>query len=277
MTTPLRILVFGAHPDDCEFKCGGSAARWAKAGHAVKFVSVTDGRNGHHQVEPDKLVTIRSREAAAAAGVLGIETEILPFPDGALEPNLEVRREIIRIEREFRPDVIMTHRPNDYHPDHRYTSQVVQDSAYMVTVPHVLPEFPALRRNPAVFYLSDNFQRPYPFTPDAIVPINEAMDAKIDALACHESQVFEWIPYIMDRDEVPGKTAERRKWLADWIRAEGEHLASRYSIAIRTALGVELGVRVEVIETFEACEYGGLLSADDFQRLFGHAPLDQRV
>ncbi|RKX35856.1 MAG: PIG-L family deacetylase [Verrucomicrobia bacterium] len=276
MTNPLRILVFGAHPDDCEFKCAGSAARWSKAGHVVRFVSVTDGRNGHHQIEPDRLVTIRSKEAAAAAGVLGIESEVLPFPDGALEPNLELRREIIRIEREFRPDVIMTHRPNDYHPDHRYTSQVVQDSAYMVTVPHVLPGIPALRRNPAIFYLSDHFQRPYPFTPDAIVPIDDVLDAKIDALACHESQVFEWIPYIKGGNEVPDEATERREWLADWVSGEGRHLVSRFPVTIRTALDMKSGARVEGIEAFEACEYGSLLSPDDFRRLFGHAPLPRQ-
>lgn len=268
MSASLRILVFGAHPDDCEYTCGGSAAIWTRAGHKVKFVSVTDGRSGHHQVPPEELVAIRIREAAAGAEVLGAESEVLDFPDGALEPGLDVRREIIRIEREFQPDVVMTHRPNDYHPDHRYTSQVVQDAAFMVTVPHVCPEFPALRRNPAIFYLQDEFQKPSPFCPDAIVIIDGVLTKKVDALACHHSQVFEWLPWIDGRKTVPEDPIERRKWLTEWVAARGRRLCRRFSQQI------EPGKSADVIEIFEACEYGGDLSPGAFTDLFGHAPRD---
>lgn len=266
MTETLRVLVFGAHPDDCEYTCGGTAALWARAGHTVKFVSVTDGRSGHHRVPPDELVGIRAREAAEAARVLGIASEVLAFPDGSLEPGLDVRREIIRIEREFQPDVVMTHRPNDYHPDHRYTSQVVQDAAFMVTVPHVCPEVPALGQNPAIYYLSDDFEKPCPFSPDAIVVIDGVLDRKVDALACHHSQVFEWLPWIDGRKTVPEDATERREWLTRWVSAPGRRLRRRYSGLI------DAGNEVEVIEAFEACEYGGDLAPAQFTQLFGHAP-----
>lgn len=266
MIQPLRILVFGAHPDDCEYTCGGTAALWSRAGHQVKFVSVTDGRSGHHLIPPEELVAIRIREAAEAARVLGAESEVLGFPDGSLEPGLDVRREVIRIEREFQPDVVMTHRPNDYHPDHRYTSQVVQDAAFMVTVPHVCPEFPALHRNPAIFYLQDEFQKPSPFRPDAIVVIDEVLDKKVDALACHHSQVYEWLPWIDGRKTVPEDAGERRAWLTRWAAARGRHLRQRFSGQIGP------GEPADVIEVFEACEYGGTLSPESFTDLFGHAP-----
>jgi LmbE family N-acetylglucosaminyl deacetylase len=262
MTTPLRILVFGAHPDDCEYTCGGSAALWTRAGHKVKFVSVTDGRSGHHLIPPDKLVAIRKREAADAARVLGVESEVLDFPDGSLQPVLDVRDKIIRIEREFRPDVVMTHRPNDYHPDHRYTSQAVQDAAFTVTVPHVCPDSPALRRNPPVFYLADRFQKPYPFQADAVVAIDSVLETKIDALACHRSQVFEWLPYVDQREPVPEGREERRAWLTRWVSAPGRDLGQRFSARLRA------DSEADVIEAFEICEYGGPLATEAMARLF---------
>lgn len=266
MTDPLRILVFGAHPDDCEYACGGSAALWIRAGHAVKFVSVTDGRSGHHLIAPDELVGIRKREAAEAARCLGVESEVLHFPDGALEPGLDVRHEIIRVERDFRPHVVITHRPNDYHPDHRYTSQAVQDAAFLVTVPHVCPEYPALRHNPAVFYLADTFQKPIPFQPDAVVVIDSVMETKIDALACHRSQVFEWLPYIGQSEPMPENPNELREWLSRWVAGRGQDYRRRFS-AMLTA-----NPEAKAIEAFEVCEYGDPLPPDAFSQLFGHAP-----
>ena len=123
----LRILVVGAHPDDCEYKAGGMAALYRDRGDDVCFVSVTNGEAGHHRFRGEELVAIRRAEAAAAGRVLGLRYEILDFPDGQLEPTLAARNEIIALIRRYRPDLMLTHRPNDYHPDHRYTSQLVQD------------------------------------------------------------------------------------------------------------------------------------------------------
>ncbi|NQV24871.1 MAG: PIG-L family deacetylase, partial [Rhodopirellula sp.] len=148
--TPLRILVIGAHPDDCEITCGGTAALYRQAGHVVRFVSLTNGESGHHKIFGDELIAIRRAEARAAAETIGIESEVLNFRDGRLEPSFDARCVLIRLIREFNPDLVLTHRPNDYHPDHRYTSQLVCDAAYMVTVPPVVPEVPALRDNPAI-------------------------------------------------------------------------------------------------------------------------------
>src|SRR4051812_7314244 len=131
----LRIICFGAHPDDCEIQCGGTAAMWAKKGHHVLLVSVTNGDIGHWKEAGGPLALRRREEVIKAHKVLGVEGYIMDNHDGELMPTLENRRTITRLIREWRADVVLSHRPNDYHPDHRYTGVLVQDAAYMVTVP----------------------------------------------------------------------------------------------------------------------------------------------
>ena len=191
----LKIIVFGAHPDDCDIKAGGIAIKYANLGHEVKFVSVTNGDAGHHEIGGVELARRRRAEAQAAGAVAGIEYHVLDNHDGELEPTLENRKKIIRQIRNYTPDLILTHRPNDYHPDHRYTSILVQDSAYMVTVPNICTDTPALSYNPVIAYLSDNFQKPQPFSPDVVIAIDEVIEKKIDMLHCHTSQMYEWLPF----------------------------------------------------------------------------------
>ncbi|TVR46844.1 MAG: PIG-L family deacetylase [Puniceicoccaceae bacterium] len=272
---PLRILAIGAHPDDCEFKCGGAAVRWVAAGHRVKFVSVTDGRSGHHEHHGQTLVGRRAAEAAAAAAILGVEAEVLGFPDGSLEPSLELRQAILRVERIFAPDLVLTHRPNDYHPDHRYTSQAVQDAAYLVQVPAVAPEAPALRHNPAVAYFSDRFLKPYPFSPDAVVVVDEVLEQKVRAVHCHASQVYEWLPYVAGGDDaVPADEAGRLEWLAARVRARDEAVAQRHRADLIRLLGETRGRAVRCVEVFEFCEYGGVLAPAQIRNLFDDSGAD---
>src|SRR5262249_28005121 len=166
---PLRLLIIGAHPDDADYHAGGTAALYRAAGHIVKMVSLTNGDAGHHLLRGPELARRRKAEAAAAGTVIGADYDVLDNPDGELLPTLENRRQVIRLIRSFRPDLVLTHRPNDYHPDHRYTSQLVQDAAYMVTVPAVAPDTPHLAANPVIAYLPDDFQKPYPFRPSVVV------------------------------------------------------------------------------------------------------------
>ena len=119
--TTCRVLVLGAHPDDAEVSAGGLVVRHCLAGSSVRIISVTDGRSGHHEIPPESLVDVRRQEARAAGQRVGAEYETWDFPDGALQPTLEVRSAIIREIRSFAPDLVLTHRTNDYHPDHRYT------------------------------------------------------------------------------------------------------------------------------------------------------------
>ena len=111
---PLRVIVFGAHPDDCELSAGGTAARWVKLGNKVKFVSVTNGDIGHHQMAGAILARRRTAEVKHCAEILGIETEVLDIHDGELMPTLENRRTITRKIREWQADVVISPRPNDF-------------------------------------------------------------------------------------------------------------------------------------------------------------------
>ncbi|HZG65179.1 MAG TPA: PIG-L family deacetylase, partial [Herpetosiphonaceae bacterium] len=202
--TAPSLLVFGAHPDDCEYTAGGLAALYARQGRRVCFVSVTNGDAGHQTLAGAQLARIRREEARAAAEALGIESLVLDNHDGELLPTLDRRREIIRIIREFKPDLILTPRPNDYHPDHRYTSILVQDAAYMVTVPNVVAHAEHLRINPLIMYVIDHFQKPYPFTPDVVVDVEPVIEQKFEAIHRHTSQMYEWLPYNARRlEEVP--------------------------------------------------------------------------
>ncbi len=266
----LRILVIGAHPDDCECACGGTATLWKRQGHVIRFVSATNGQTGHHQIGGAALAQRRIAEAKAAAKVIGIESQILPIPNGQIEPTLVYRWMFIRLIREFQPDLILTHRPNDYHPDHRYTSQLVQDSAYSVTVPNTVPETPALRYNPVIDYLWDHFQKPNPFQADVVISIDDVVNKKIDMVHCHVSQFYEWVPWNRNiEDQVPVGEKERWKWLFEQRTANNKSIAERSRKQLIERYGKKKGKAVKYAEAFEGCEYGSKLNEKEIQRLFG--------
>lgn len=270
MSEPLRILAIGAHPDDCEVCIGGMAALWADAGHVVKFVSATNGETGHHVQAGAALVRRRMAESAAAAAVLGVQSEILPIANGQIEPTLVYRRMFIRLIRQFRPDLIVTHRPNDYHPDHRYTSQLVQDSAYLVLVPNNVPDVEPLRHNPAIAYFRDDFKKPYPFQPDIVIDIDSVIERKNDALHCHTSQMYEWLPWTKGQlDDVPAGEAERKAWLMQWRHGREREWADRCREQLVARYGRDRGQKVRYAEPLEACEYGAKLDKERVSCLFG--------
>ena len=265
----IRVLVFGAHPDDCDIKAGGIAALYTHHGHSVKFVSVTNGDAGHHEMGGGTLAQRRNAEAQAAAEIIDIEYELLDNHDGELIPSLENRLQIIRTIREFRPDLIMTHRPNDYHPDHRYTSMLVQDAAYMVTVPNVCALTPHLEKNPVIVYLSDSFRKPYPFTPDVVVGIDGVVEKKIDMLHCHESQFYEWLPFNSGTlNAVPDNEVQRREWLAERLRNRFSSIANKFRNKLIEQYGEKKGNSINYAEAFESCEYGSPLTSDNIPALF---------
>jgi N-acetylglucosamine malate deacetylase 1 len=257
---PLKILVFGAHPDDCDIKAGGVGILYGQMGHTVRFVSVTNGDAGHHEMGGVELARRRRAEAQAAGAVGGIEYHVLDNHDGELEPTLENRKKIIRHIRSFVPDLILTHRSNDYHPDHRYTAILVQDAAYVVTVPNICTDTPALSYNPVIAYLCDNFEKPYPFTPDVAIGIDEVIEKKMDMLHCHVSQMYEWLPFNSGvLDQVPLDRAERRKWLEHRLDAFRNVANKNRDLLIRL-YGKVRGEKIQFAEAFETCEYGGKLT-----------------
>jgi LmbE family N-acetylglucosaminyl deacetylase len=269
----LRILVLGAHPDDADYKAGGTAALWRKLGHEVKLVSVTNGGAGHQILRGEALVARRRAEAQAAGAVIGATYDVLDHPDGALMPTLEARQQLIRLIRGFRPDLILTHRPNDYHPDHRYTSVLVQDAAYLVTVPAVCPETPHLERDPVILYLSDDFKKPASFSADVVVDIGSELDTLVHMLHCHASQFYDWLPYNGGySDQVPAADDARRQWLGERTRRRLRPLADRHRDRVVQTYGVERGHRIEFIEAFEVSEYGSPLDDAARARLFPFVP-----
>lgn len=251
----VRVLFVGAHPDDCDIKAGGTAALMAKEGHAVKFVSLTNGDAGHHEMGGGPLAKRRRGEATEAAERLGIDAyDVLHYHDGELMPTLEVRRDVIRLIREWEADVVVSHRPNDYHPDHRYTGRVVQDAAYMVQVPNVLPNVEPTDGNPVFLYFQDRFEKPYPFEHDITVAVDSVVDQKIRALDAHESQFYEWLPWVSDAlDQVPDDEDERLAWLK-------EQRTGAVSDDAREGLegwyGAQRAESVQHAESFQVAEYG---------------------
>src|SRR5450755_3896399 len=226
----IRIIMFGAHPDDCDERSSGTAALFVQMGYAVKFVSVTNGDAGHQTLKGKELAKRRYAETQEAAKRLGIIYDVLDNHDGLLMPSLEVRLQIIKEIREWNADLVFAPRPNDYHPDHRYTGVLVQDAAYMVAVPTIEPEVPALRKNPVFLYQEDHFQRPNPFRPDIAVDIDDTWDKKVSALDAHVSQVYEWLPWVDGKlDSVPRDPEARRKWLE-------QTRAGRINPAVRASL-----------------------------------------
>ena len=266
----LRIICFGAHPDDCELQAGGTAALWASKGHHVKFVSVTNGDIGHWRDAGGPLAKRRTAEVERADKILGVTPEVLDIHDGELMPTLDNRRTITRLIREWKADIVMSHRPNDYHPDHRYTSTLVCDAAYMVMVPAIVPDTPHLKANPVIAYLSDDFQKPCPFQPSVAIDVSGVIDRIVAMLHCHESQFYEWLPYNGGYlDQVPRDPAARREWLGGRVRDRLRAAAKRYRESAGVIYGAPHDGTVEYLEAFEACEYGAPLDEAAKQRLFG--------
>jgi LmbE family N-acetylglucosaminyl deacetylase len=265
-TGKVRVILIGAHPDDCDIGGGGTAAIYASMGYAVKFVSVTNGDAGHHIEKGADLAKRRFAEAQEAGRRLGITYDVLDNHDGQLLPTLEVRMQIIKEIREWNADIVISPRPNDYHPDHRYTGVLVQDAAYLVAVPDLLPEVPALKKNPVFLYFQDRFQRPNPFRPDISVDITPSFDRKINALDAHVSQVYEWLPWIGHySDQVPKNKEDRKKWLA---ATRGGKITPDVRASLEKWYGKIKASQFEHAESFEICEYGNQPTDEEIRRLF---------
>ena len=267
----INVIAFGAHPDDCDLGAGGVAAKYAAQGHKVRFVSVTNGDAGHQSQGGGVLAARRRAEAAEAGKRIGIEDITLDNHDGELLPTLQVREQIIRQMRLWDADIVIAPRPNDYHPDHRYTGILVQDAAYMVTVPNVSPDMPALRKNPVFMYFQDQFRKPTPFSPDVAVAIDDVIEKKYDMLDAHVSQMYEWLPWHDGHlDQVPKDPKARRDWLRKQ-RWNGD-----ITPAVREALvkwyGPKRAKECQFTEAFEICEYGYQPSRAELRKLFPFFP-----
>jgi LmbE family N-acetylglucosaminyl deacetylase len=263
----LRIIAFGAHPDDCEIKAGGVAAMWAAQGHHVKFVSTTNGDIGHWKMAGGPLAKRRTEEVQKAAEILNITTEVLDIHDGELMPTLENRKTFVRLIRDWKADIVLAPRTNDYHPDHRYTGVLVQDAAYMVICPFICPDVPHLKTNPVFLYYSDRFQKPNPFEPSLVVAIDETIEKKLDAMVVLESQFVEG-GVSGNESMIPKNERERaaaHKRVRASFRRRFESTANKYRDKLIELYGEEKGKKVRCAEAFEVCEYGRGPSQNDLE------------
>jgi LmbE family N-acetylglucosaminyl deacetylase len=271
----LRVIAFGAHPDDCELKAAGTAAKWAKLGHKVKFVSVTNGDIGHWGMAGGPLAQRRTAETKRCAEILGIESEVLDIHDGELLPTLENRRTITRLIREWKADVVLSHRPNDYHPDHRNVGVLVQDAAYMVTVPYFCPDAPYLEKNPVFLYYEDRFQKPNRFAADVVVGIDDVVEQKLAAVEALHSQFFEGGanggPQLVPDPANAAAVAARKKEVRDQFAQRFASTAKRYGLELAKWYGAEKAKEVKYAEAFEVCEYGRMPPQEELRKLFPFA------
>ncbi len=266
---PLRVIMIGAHPDDSEIKGGGTAALWAEAGAKVQIVAVANGDAGHQSQGGGALARRRAAESRRAAEILGVSWRTLDFHDGELVPSMEVRNAVIRAIREWQADIVISHRPYDYHPDHRYTGQVVQDAAYIVIVPGMCPDTPRLEKNPVFLYFSDRFRKPYPFTPNVVVGVDRVMDKKWAAIDAMTSQMYEWGPWLSGSlDQVPAAAAERLAWLEERMSGRFLRLKDNYRDLVTECYGKDAAAKMRYVEVFELCEYGRQPDSQELRDLF---------
>lgn len=272
----LNIICFGAHPDDAEYKSGGTAALWAQMGHRVKLVSVTNGDIGHWKMSGGALAKRRTAESYEVAQKLGVESKVLDIHDGELLPTLENRKIITRLIREWNADIVISHRPWDYHPDHRYVGVLVQDAAYMVAVPFFCPDVAPLKKNPVFLYSSDRFQKPYPFKPDIAVDVGPVFEKKVDALMALVSQTFEGgalgSAEKMAQAPPASQPKARRAWLWErWDRRQSAE-ARNSQAALQQWYGADASAKIKYAEAFEICEYGAQPTPEQIRQLFPFLP-----
>lgn len=279
----MKILMIGAHQDDNEFGRGGLAHKYVKMGYEVRFLSMCNGCGGHHIMTPEETTACRAKESADVAKLLGITYDVWDIDDCNLVADLATRKRLIRYIREFNPDMIISHRPNDYHADHRAAGQLVQDASYLLTVPHECPEMEAMRFMPVIMYSEDKFNYP-PFVPDVVVDIDDEIDIKLQIANLNVCQVYEWLPYTHG-EEVPESAEERFEWLKgmeitpdttdEEVMAASRGYAVRYAkVAARfrkeliAKYGSEKGSKIRYAEAYQMCEYGRQPDEDLTKALF---------
>jgi LmbE family N-acetylglucosaminyl deacetylase len=265
----LRIIAFGAHPDDCELKASGVAAMWAAQGHKVKFVSMTNGDIGHFKMAGAPLARRRLAEVRECAKILGIETEVMDIHDGELEPTLENRKKVARLIRDWQADIVLFHRPYDYHADHRYVGVLVEDAAVVVVAPFFVPDTDPVKRNPIFLYYSDPFQKPYAFEPTIVVGIDEVADKKWNCVSAMPSQFGDaesWQASTIAT--VPKEDKKREEYLLNLFKDRNAEIANKYRARLIELYGNEKGSKIKYAEAFEICQYGRQASVDELKALF---------
>jgi LmbE family N-acetylglucosaminyl deacetylase len=230
---------------------------------------MTNGDVGHFEMAGGPLAKRRKAEVADCARILGIETEVLDIHDGELIPSLENRKTVARLIREWQADIVLSHRPNDYHPDHRYTGVLADDAAILVMAPFFTPDTPPTARNPVFLHYSDDFQRPYPFKADVVVSIDETAEKKWSCVTAMPSQFGDKDSWQgRTRPDVPPGDRERPAYLLELVKQRTAAVADKYRDRLIAMYGEQRGKAVKYAEAFELCEYGRQPPAEELKKLF---------
>ena len=289
MEKKLKVLMIGAHLDDNDFCGGGTAIKYLNAGHDVRFLSMCNGCGGHHELAPKDIAARRYKEAQNVKSLIGLSAyDVWDINDCEIMADLPTRIRLVNYIREYNPDIIFTHRTNDYHADHRNAALLVQDASYLLIVPNFCPETPAMKEMPVIMYFSDRFLNP-PFVPDVVISTDSVIDKKFEMYNCHVSQVYEWLPFTYGQLEmVPAEEKERLEWYRgpriprDRVLTEAELMpyktknhseyresicAAKYRDLLVERYG-EAGKKVLFAEAFQLSEYGTPLDEENIKILF---------
>jgi N-acetylglucosamine malate deacetylase 1 len=266
---PLNIIAFGAHPDDAELKASGVAALWAANGHKVKFVAMTNGDIGHFSEAGGPLAIRRFKETQECARILGITTDVMDIHDGELVPDLETRKKVARKIREWDADIVMGHRPYDYHADHRYTGVLLNDAAVIVAAPFFVPDTPPTRGNPIFLQYPDRFVDPLPYEPHLVVDIDASADKKWQCVMAMPSQFADkdsWGARM--RSNMPDDQAERARIILESHQRNSASVANQYREMLIQQYGQERGSKVQYAEAFRINQYGRQVPVDQLKAMF---------
>lgn len=269
---PMRVMIIGAHPDDADIGAGCLAIKLIKRGFQVKFVSITDGRMGHHRLTPDETARTRRAETLEAAKRFGlVGYDIYGEPDCGLDPTLKLRQMVAAEIRKFEPDYVFTHRTCDYHPDHRATGKLVMDASYLLGVPHWVPEVKAQRCRPVIFYLSDAFTYPREIRPDLMVDAGPYLDDWCEAIDAQQSQFYDWLSWDIgmegERDALGDRSDKKKRndyLVKYWATAKVAN-ARRFAAAWKAQYPDKPVPKY--MEAYEVSEYGRAPTEDDFKIL----------
>ena len=183
----LRVLAIGCHPDDLEILCGGTLARFAAEGHPVTMAVVANGDKGHFEIPSEELARLRASELARSAAVIGAETITVGIPDGEVYSDQATRLKTIDVVRRARPDLIITHDPNDYYGDHTAVSQLACDASFLAAASLLSTAHPATDKIPPVYFMETVMG--LRFEPQQYVDITDTMETKLEMLSQHQSQL----------------------------------------------------------------------------------------
>jgi N-acetylglucosamine malate deacetylase 1 len=265
----LRIIAFGAHPDDAELKFAGTAALFAAQGHKVKLVAMTNGDVGHFSQAGGPLAQRRKAEVEACHAKLGVATDVFDIHDGELMPDLETRKKMANVIRDWQADIVLSHRPWDYHPDHRAVGQLAQDTAVVVAAPFFAPYTPPTKGNPIYLFYSDGFKKPYPFDPILAVGIDEVAQKKFDCISALPSQFGDADSWQARYGRnVPADEAGRKAYLLDIVKQRNANEANQYRDLLVKLYGEQKGRAIKYAETFELNQYGAGATVDQLKGMF---------